>query len=95
MSSSLSIRNHARSHGPNDKGAKHNKPRNKKSQIKNEENPVMRADEVRQILGIGKNTIYTWANEGKIPCKRVGRIIIFSRKRFNEWLENMDNLQGA
>ena len=68
---------------------------NNKSRTKSEENPVMRADEVRSILRIGKNTLYTWANEGKIPCKRVGRIILFSRKRFNEWLENIDNLEGA
>ncbi len=59
--------------------------------MKNEENPVMRADEIRHILPIGKNTLYTWVNEGKIPCKRVGRIILFSRKRFYEWLETMDN----
>ena len=88
-------KNSARSQSSNNKGSKHGRPRNKKNPMKNGENPVMRADEVRQILGIGKNTLYTWAGEGKIPCKRVGRIILFSRKRFNEWLENMDNLQGA
>lgn len=87
-------RTDARTPGPNANGnkrVKHNKPRNKKNLIKYEENPVMRANEVRHILGIGKNTLYTWANEGKIPCKRVGRIILFPRKGFSEWLENMDN----
>jgi len=54
----------------------------------------MRADEIRSILRIGKNTIYTWANEGKIPCKRVGRILLFSRKRFYEWLEDQENQRG-
>lgn len=84
-------RTDARSHDLNDKGAKHNTPRNRKNPMKNEENPVMRAEEIRHILPIGKNTLYTWVNEGKIPCKRVGRIILFSRKRFYEWLETMDN----
>ena len=49
---------------------------------------AMRADEVRRILGIGKNTLYDWVNRGIIPHKRVGRVILFSRKRVQEWLEN-------
>jgi len=55
---------------------------------KREENPVMRADEARQILGIGKNTFYEWCRLNLIPNKRVGRLIIISRKRFYDWLEN-------
>jgi len=70
------------------------KPHYRKRQTRNEDNPVMRADEVRQIIGIGKNTIYTWAAEGKIPCKKVGRVILFSRKRFYEWLEDQENQGG-
>ena len=81
----------ARTHGPNGKKARQDKPRNKKNPMKNEENPVMRADEVWRILRVGKNTLYTWVAEGKIPYKRVGRVILFSRKRFYEWLENRDN----
>jgi len=66
---------------------RHSKP----GPAKREESPVMRADEVWRILRVGKNTLYTWVAEGKIPCKRVGRVILFSRKRFYEWLENRDN----
>ncbi len=64
---------------------------NKSGPAKREESPVMRADEVWRILRVGKNTLYTWVAEGKIPCKRVGRVILFSRKRFYEWLENREN----
>ena len=50
---------------------------------------AVRAEEVRRMLGgIGKNTLYGWVNQGLIPHKRVGRLIIISRKRFNDWLEN-------
>ncbi len=55
---------------------------------KQEENPVMRADEVRGMLGIGKNTLYDWCQQNIIPHKRAGRIILFSRKCIQEWLEN-------
>ena len=56
-----------------------------------EENLVMRADEVRQMLGIGRNTLYNWCELGIIPHKRVGRVILFSRKRIQEWLDNNEN----
>ena len=85
----------AATRGLNGKRAKQDRPRNKKHQTKNEENPVMRADEVWRILRVGKNTLYTWVAEGKIPCKKVGRVILFSRKRFYEWLENNENKGGA
>ncbi len=53
-----------------------------------EENLTMRAGEVRQMLGIGRNTLYNWCELGIIPHKRVGRVILFSRKRIQEWLYN-------
>lgn len=51
------------------------------------QNPIMRADEVRQMLRIGRNTLYAWCAQGIIPHKRVGRVILFPRKRIQEWLE--------
>lgn len=53
-----------------------------------EENQIMRADEVRRILHVGRNTLYTWVKEGLIPCKKVNHTILFSRKAVNNWLEN-------
>jgi len=58
------------------------------SEVKQEENPIMRADEVRQMLKIGRNTLYSWCQQGMIPHKRVGRVILFSRNRIREWLDN-------
>lgn len=59
-----------------------------------EENPIMRADEVRQLLKIGRTTLYNWCEQGIIPHKRAGRIILFSKKRIQEWLENNENKGG-
>ncbi|MFC1971872.1 helix-turn-helix domain-containing protein [Chloroflexota bacterium] len=56
-----------------------------------EENPILRADEVRRLLKIGKNTLYNWCEQGIIPHKHAGRIILFSKKSIQEWLENRDN----
>ena len=58
------------------------------------ENPIMRADEVRKMLGIGRNTLYDWCARDVIPHRQVGRLILFSRKRIQEWIENNENKGG-
>ena len=47
----------------------------------------MRVKEMLKLLPIGRNTLYRLVEENKIPYKRVGRIILFSRKRIDEWVE--------
>lgn len=54
----------------------------------NNEGPYIRANEVQKMLKVGRNTIYEWCKKMKIPHKRVDRIILFSRKRIQEWIEN-------
>lgn len=64
----------------------------KASKVK--ESPIMRADEVCRLLKIGRNTLYEWCRLGIIPHKRVGRILLFSRKQIYAWLENNENKGG-
>jgi excisionase family DNA binding protein len=59
-----------------------------------EENPVMRANEVCKLLKIGRNTLYEWCERGIIPYKRAGRLIFFSRKCIYAWLENNETKGG-
>ncbi len=66
-------------------------------------NRILNAKEVCTMLGIGKNTLYQWCEQGLIPHKRVGGSIdevtgerkggriLFSEKRILEWLENREN----
>lgn len=54
----------------------------------------MRAGEVYRLLTISKNTLYEWCRLGIIPHKRVGRVLLFSRKMIDEWLENNENRRG-
>lgn len=55
---------------------------------KEEENPIMRADEVCKLLKIGKNTLYEWCQQGIIPHRRIGYLLFFSRKAINDYIEN-------
>ena len=66
-------------------------------------NRILSADEVRLMLGIGRNTLYLWCSLGLIPHKRVGGTIdettgelhggrlLFSEKLLLEWIENRKN----
>jgi excisionase family DNA binding protein len=51
---------------------------------------VLNVDDVADLLGLGKNTIYEAANRGEIPHRRVGRRLIFSRTAVMEWLQGKE-----
>ena len=65
-------------------------------------NRILNAKEVCTMLGIGKNTLYQWCEQGLIPHKRVGGSIdevtgerrrgriLFSERCILEWLENRE-----
>ena len=65
-------------------------------------NRILGADEVRSMLGVGRNTLYLWCAQGLVPHKRVGGTIdettgelhggriLFSEKRILEWIEDRE-----
>lgn len=40
-----------------------------------------------QYLGISKNTIYSWVNQGKIPYHKVGSLLRFDINEIDAWLK--------
>jgi excisionase family DNA binding protein len=48
---------------------------------------VLNVEEVADLLGLGRNSVYEAANRGEIPHRRVGRRLIFSRTAVMEWLQ--------
>jgi excisionase family DNA binding protein len=50
--------------------------------------PVLTVDEAAEYLRIPKSSLYKLAQEGKIPCKKVGRRWIFHRQVIDNWLGN-------
>jgi excisionase family DNA binding protein len=47
---------------------------------------ILSADEAAALLGIGRRQVYEGARRGDIPCCRVGRSVLFSRRRLDAWL---------
>jgi excisionase family DNA binding protein len=48
---------------------------------------VLNVDQVAELLGLGRNTVYEAAGRGEIPHRRIGRRLIFSRAAVMEWLQ--------
>jgi len=47
---------------------------------------VMTVDEVAEYLRIPRSSLYKLAQEGRIPCQKVGRHWRFRREAIDEWL---------
>jgi excisionase family DNA binding protein len=41
-------------------------------------------------LNIKPSTLYLWAAQGKIPCKKIHGLIRFDRDTVTEWLESFE-----
>lgn len=54
-----------------------------------EENPlsVMTIEELSHYLKISRSTLYKLAQEGKVPCQKVGRHWRFRKEAIDRWLD--------
>lgn len=51
---------------------------------------VLTVEQVAELLGLGRNTVYEAVSRGDIPHRRVGRRLIFSRSAVLEWLSGKE-----
>lgn len=47
---------------------------------------VMDVEDVATFLGVDRKTVYDYAGRGEIPCRRLGKRILFSRSALVAWL---------
>jgi len=52
----------------------------------NLERECMSVEEVAEFLGVDRKTVYDYAGRGVIPCRRLGKRILFSRRALVLWL---------
>jgi len=50
------------------------------------EREVMSVEETAVFLGVDRKTVYDYAARGDIPCRRLGKRILFSRQALVLWL---------
>jgi excisionase family DNA binding protein len=46
--------------------------------------------ELSAWLNIKPSTLYVWASQGKIPCRRIHGLIRFEREAIQQWLEGFE-----
>jgi excisionase family DNA binding protein len=52
---------------------------------------VLTADQVAELLGVNRKTIYEAAQRNEIPHRRLGRRLIFERGSVVDWLRSPSN----
>ena len=50
------------------------------------EREVMDADQAAEFLGVDRKTVYDYAGRGVIPCRRLGKRLLFGRQALVLWL---------
>lgn len=50
------------------------------------EGPLLRPEQAAHLLSVRTSWIYEAVRTGKLPCRRVGRHIRFTRQMLEDWL---------
>lgn len=51
---------------------------------------VLTLKEAALYLGVCSKTLAKYARDGSIPCRKIGRVYIFSRLALQDWLIKID-----
>ncbi|CBK43230.1 protein of unknown function, contains Excisionase family DNA binding domain [Nitrospira defluvii] len=52
---------------------------------------LLTVKDLSQELQVNSSTLYAWAKQGKIPCKRLHRLVRFERGEIDTWLASCPN----
>lgn len=56
---------------------------------------VLTIDELAVYLKIAKSTLYKLAQEGKLPCQKVGKHWRFHKEAIDAWLKKVGEQAGS
>lgn len=52
------------------------------------EKATMTVKELQQYLGVSRSTVYELVNSKDFPSFRIGKKILISKERLNEWIQS-------
>ena len=47
----------------------------------------LNADELSEMIGVRRDTIYRWVSQKRIPCVKLGRKTLFRPEKIKEWIQ--------
>lgn len=53
----------------------------------NSEKRFIDVEELASYLDISKNTVYSWVNQRRIPCFKIGRLVKFDLNEIETWIK--------
>lgn len=56
---------------------------------------MLTVKEVSAWLNIKPSTLYLWASQNKIPCRRIHGLLRFEREDIQEWLNAFESATGS
>lgn len=62
-------------------------------QVKNSD--ILDVDEAAMLLKVSKKTVYNRVKAGTLPHARVGRKLLFSKQKLNQWVAMGGDLAGT
>ena len=48
---------------------------------------IISAEKAAEILGVSSWTVYEYCRQGVLPHKRLGRRVLFSKERLEDWVK--------
>jgi excisionase family DNA binding protein len=56
---------------------------------------ALRPREAAEALGISARTLWTWTQQGRVPCKRIGKTVVYSTDALRRWLDGQAEPEGG
>ena len=56
---------------------------------------VLRQGELARRLGVSRQTISNWTRRGKLPCLRIGRLVLYPYSELCRWLQQASGGRDA
>jgi excisionase family DNA binding protein len=56
---------------------------------------ALRPREAAKALGVSERTLWSWTQQGRVPCKRIGKAVLYPVDALRRWLDEQAEPEGG